>query len=99
MAEILSNDEHDPDGWHLLHSHIREGMYLNMDDPFAKFMLPKPYEYSDITIREIDPNTVYPNAKYVLTSHLQELERLDIELRSQGIDMFKLRGILQINED
>lgn len=100
MAEILKLKYNpDPDGSGLLMGYIREDIYLNCDDKLVRYALPKPYEYADIVQDLVEPSKIAPTAKYVLRDHLATIESLDVELSAQGIDIFNLHGIVQIDKN
>ncbi len=100
MAEIIKHRYVDDlDGSFMLGELLHEKIFLNTDDKLIRYGMPKPYEYADITQELIDPEKILPTAKYVLRSHLDIIEALDIELSSQGINIFNLRGIAKIDEN
>lgn len=79
-----------------LEQYLRTCIHLN--DPDSNERLPKPYEYATISQMSIDPNTVRPFAKYVLQENLERIISLEQRLLKDGIDLFNLPGIVQIDD-
>jgi hypothetical protein len=100
MAERirLSPPNSDKDGSSFLGMYLRECIYLNTDSDI-KYLLPKPYEYANISQRLFDPSEVLPTAKYVLRKNLAAIEALDRELLKEGIDIFNLTGVIKIDDN
>ncbi len=97
MAERILLPGQD-DGSRFLEMYLRECIYLNTDSD-AKYMLPKPYEYAEISQIKVDPSKVVPTAKYVLRSNLTTIEELDKELLKEGINIFDLHGVIEIDDN
>jgi len=89
----------DEDGRGFMEMYLRECIYLNTDNRDIRYLLPKPYEYADITDKKNNPLNVLPTAKYVLKSHLEIIEALDKKLSSEGIDIFDLHSIIKIDDN
>ena len=97
-AEVVDHSPNCPPSA-FLEMYLRECIFLNCDSSFARYMLPKPYEYADIQQVLLDPSEIMPTAKYVLRSNLATIEALDEELLAQGIDMFNLKGVVKIDDN
>src|SRR5260221_2552265 len=97
MAERIRLNEKDS-GSSFLEMYLRECVYLNTDSD-AKYSLPKPYEYAEISQIRVDPSKVVPTAKYVLRSNLAMIKALDEELSQEGVDIFDLHGVIKIDDN
>ena len=80
-----------------LQMYLRECIWLNTDND-SRYLLPKPYEYSEIRQKSFNPSRVVPTAKYVLRYNLATIEALNQELEAEGIDLFNLVGVVKIDE-
>jgi len=55
------------------------------------------YKDAEVEIRDFDPSEVHPTSLYVLNDKLDRLRGLRAELLEDGIDIFKLDDILEVN--
>jgi len=55
------------------------------------------YKDAQVEIRDFDPSEVYPTSLYVLNGKLDRLRGLRSELLEDGIDIFKLDDIVEVN--
>jgi len=55
------------------------------------------YKDAEVTIRDFDPSEVHPTSLYVLNGKLDRLRELRAELFEEGIDIFKLDDIVEVN--
>ncbi|WKZ25640.1 MAG: hypothetical protein QY322_04665 [bacterium] len=79
--------EHEAE-WNHLVLYLRNKVYVG--DPLDG---EKPYQFSSIKlIKLVDPLTIVPTAKYVLSDHLSKIE----QIRKNEVDIFKLDRIFRL---